>query len=524
MIFHSNKPKRSAGGSLKGLGAMIFIVAGLLFFAGEARQAHAAILYSQVDDSSGEIAGQVSGIFEGVAVGSFTPSASVVASSLSTSTFYARWKRSSFLYGYSTFTISSSTSCDTWQSADRAAYINPSSEYPPSSYTDYYGYIVFEAHSTQFNAGHEYTICLNNSSFPSGYPIVASDFSETSFYGYLTTDGTPPPVSDTSTRIIDFTPSEGDLLTGPNIGFTLDGYVNPADIVDDDTITIQFRVFNIDQNVLLASALSPGSFQVFQHTATTSGFFSLAATSSLADGNYRVEACLRDSRLFFGIIPNPFAGGEECQSHQFIVGQATFIGNISQQSYAQIQAIFASSTATSTAALARSCNLLGDFDMSSCIAYLFIPDAGLVRDSLINLRDNALRNFPVGYITDFAFILATTSTSSLTVVDVTLPAALAGAGASVHLDLSHVLDPILNATTSSFIGESAPDDRTFYEITSFYWEIFVVVGLLFYILRRVVGTHVFGHGHPFQEMSGDEHVSDEAYRLKERLYEMSQRK
>jgi len=330
-----------------------------------------------------------------------------------------------------------------------------------------------------------------------------------------TCSGYTPPV-DTTTRIIDFDPQNGTTTSNP-VTFSLHAYVNEEDI--GDFIGVNFTLHNIDQNVLLGSIFSPYDIVFLDgFQATTSGDFYFSTTTVVAEGNYRVEASIRRSFLS-GIFNSPFSSINDDQSHQFIVGSPTFIGNISQQSFSSINQLFASTSATSTSALAGSCNVLSGFSVTNCLAFLFIPDAGLVYDSLTDFRDKVSTHFPLGYLTDFIGIISTTTTSSLTVINATVPSVLPGHGSSITLSLTGILDSVLYATTSQFTMAGASTTQTFYDFTSYYWRIFVYLGAFLYIFGRIVGSHLVPSlGNPFQEMSGQRNVSNDAYRLKADLF------
>jgi hypothetical protein len=219
------------------------------------------------------------------------------------------------------------------------------------------------------------------------------------------------PPTDYSTRIIDFTPADGATLTGPDINFSLHAYVNPDDI--GTYIGVKFTLHNIDQNVLVLSAFSSNDIYFLDgFNATTSGDFYYATSTILADGNYRLEAQLERSYLG-GWIVNPFSPINEDISHQFIVGSSTFIGNMSQNGFSELQAIFASTTATSTEAVAQNCNPLGSFDVVKCGAFLFIPGGDYLNTTMKGLKDGVLTRVPWGYLTRTYNIWNASATTSL---------------------------------------------------------------------------------------------------------------
>lgn len=329
---------------------------------------------------------------------------------------------------------------------------------------------------------------------------------------------------DLSTHIISLTPENG-TTTGNLVDFSFTYYLAPEDV--GTRISVQVYLRNIDQNVLLLNAFSPSDIEFLDFIATSSGEFTFSTTTSLGDGNYRIKAQLKKS--IFGLtLPN--VGVFDEISNQFIVNQATFIGNISQNSFSQLNSIFASSTATSTAALAGTCNPISnnvatlflnpDFSIISCSAFLFVPDAGYLSDTIDNFRENVMTHFPLGYLSDFMTILEDTPESSLTVIDATIPNGIVGSGSNISLSLNGVLDPILNATTSTYTNSSASSTETFYEITVGYWRIIVYILAFLYILRRILGSHVIPEHNHFGEHGAlsDTNSNDDSYRLKEYLY------
>jgi len=328
--------------------------------------------------------------------------------------------------------------------------------------------------------------------------------------------------SYTETQIIDLLPeqdTENPLPCSTDVHFALTAFIAPGDIGDGFSIKIYLQ--NIDQNGLLGSSgFSPSQFILFNGVATTSGMFYFSEDRPVGDGNYRIFAELNKSYVASGlIISNPISLTEV--SNQFIVCDETFIGHISQQSYSQYQSILGSTTATSTNALARSCNPILGWDTSSCLAYLFIPDAGMLFDTIKNFRDRVATHFPLGYVTDFLRILSTTTTSAIPVINATLPGGVGGSGSNFSFSLTASTTAwFWNSTVGDFANESAPDTRTLFEIVSDYWNPVVYFLLVLYILRRILGAHVipeFQHFGASGSLS-DNGSNDDSYKLKEWLY------
>jgi len=300
------------------------------------------------------------------------------------------------------------------------------------------------------------------------------------------------PDSDYSTHIISLKPENGST-TGNVVNFGLEYWISIEDMDLYNEVTVVLR--NIDQNVLLLGAFSPSDILLYEGVITTAGLHTYATSTFLGDGNYRLEAWLTASDFWSWSELNI------SQSTQFTVNQGTFIGNISQNSYASYGALLASTTATSTLALSKSCKpFSGEFDTVNCLAFLFIPDAYLAQQSIENFRSEVLTRFPLGYVTDFISILSTGTSTTVTLVDLQVPGILPGGGKTMTLTIDeHSLDMLLNATSSVFATTKQNDSRTFREITEEYWLIVLGVLTLLYILRRILGDAVIPELRSFGE-------------------------
>ena len=264
-------------------------------------------------------------------------------------------------------------------------------------------------------AGQTYGIQFGDSAQESfalswGAPYGVKNNSNTNYAIGLYTDSVPPTFIDTTTHIIDITPEDGSTISGPNITFSISAYISPKDIGTFSGIDISLK--NLDQNVFLLPGLSPATIDFLRFfPATTSGAFYFATTSAIADGNYQVTGTL----AFTGLdsILHIFSGNVT-KSNQFIIGQGTFIGNITQNTNREINSLFASTTGTTTIGAASNCNpFAGQWNVILCGGFLFQPDQKGLTDSINNLESGVLNRAPWGYFQRFYNILTTTSTSSL---------------------------------------------------------------------------------------------------------------
>jgi hypothetical protein len=248
---------------------------------------------------------------------------------------------------------------------------------------------------------------------------------------------------------------------------------------------------------------------------TASPYFYSSTTTGLPVGKYYMTTKIRTgSYCIFGFCA--LMDTLVSTSTSFIIGTSTKADILKTSVIDYLNNL--QSTTTSSFA---NCGI-GDFNLFLCgqdlITYAFVPTPDAISYIGTQLHDNILTHFPIGYITDFISIIATTTEGSLTVIDATIPNGVVGTGSHIHLDLAHQLDYILNATTSSFVNSSASSTQTFYEITSYYWKIIVYVLTLFYILGRIIGSSIVPNGFGSKGSLSDNSTSDDSYALKEWLY------
>jgi len=295
-------------------------------------------------------------------------------------------------------------------------------------------------------------------------------------------------VSDTATRIVSVTPSNGTTTaTSTTFGFGTTVYTNVADYVDGMEVVIEYHNnYVASQNVVgvYASTMQlTRSLGEYHFPLNGSSQLSFSTTTSMqVVGKYRMTTKITKPRYsFFG-----FDFGTDTvvsTSTQFTVATSTAYDVFTEQVQNEV-ALFNPSA----------CSFVGG-DFSVCLGQLFIPREFYMKASIEVLKDEVVHIFPIGYFVDFVQILATTSTSTLQLVDAELPSVLAGGGSTLNITLdAHSMDMLWNATSSQFLTTKQSDTRTFFEITNGYWRILMVLLALVYILRRILGVSVIPEG------------------------------
>ena len=303
------------------------------------------------------------------------------------------------------------------------------------------------------------------------------------------------PCTTAPTQICYTDPDEGDVITSTTTSYTLsmEGYVDDQYLGDD--VTFNFDLYR-NQNRLAVGPLfafsqfAPNS-DVISIPVGTGYNYESTSTSAFTQigkytGRYTIEKPLFS---FLGIS----IGSQvlATKSVTFVVGTSTAIEQLLDNTFIE--------NATSSQAIKDHCNILVSFDFFDCsigvVSFFFTPSPSVISTFVSGLQENVLNRFPVGYMTDFVGIIATTTTQSLTVINATIPSGIMGSGSNITLDLTGVLDPILNATSTRYNNVSASSTETLFTITNRYWSYILYLLALFYILSRIVGIHLFGRLH-----------------------------
>lgn len=142
----------------------------------------------------------------------------------------------------------------------------------------------------------------------------------------------------------------------------------------------------------------------------------------------------------------------------------------------------------------ESCNIMNPFtfQMSDCLSYLFYPSRVQVEKNIVDLRDNFLEVWPLGYVTRFVDIVTETATSSLPSISYT------SASNSMFGEMTFEFDPFgaLQDPNSPMNFTSDQDDpQTIWEIMQYPTYVVVYLMLLFMIVHDITGVAKHRSGH-----------------------------
>lgn len=281
-----------------------------------------------------------------------------------------------------------------------------------------------------------------------------------------------------TTRIISFLPEAGTTTpSGVPVDFEINVWVSPVDLGTVYGVDLRFQ--NYDLNHLWNDY---GTVFLDNIDLTDAGYYTYSTSTSLPDGTYMVEARLR--RTYFGLIPNPLSDISDYQTHLFAVGTSSFLGFLSTDARSLYEDWASSTTATSSPE--SYCTIWSsDSDIKGCIAWLMYPDITLIQQTVNDSLDEIGDRFPIGYVNDLYSILSTTSSSSIPVLEYTLPKAVNVGQPTLTLDFNNSIDWFLNSTSSMY-----GTDDSFYDVTAPYWQKLLYILAFLYILGRILGRRI----------------------------------
>jgi len=304
---------------------------------------------------------------------------------------------------------------------------------------------------------------------------------------------------DLSTHFTNISPTNESIERSPTVTISGDWIISTDDLESLNTALsspankIRVRAWVTDIEATTEASI----IKVIDYTLPT-GYETSTSTTVLFNGsvtglnygrNYRLTFNLNGSN-YYGLFGNLFNINK---SIYFSVGTTTESGHIQQSIASSTEEELNANNYANGYSLSACNPISGDWNVVDCVLSMFIPDTDYTSKKVGQMSNTITNAWPIGYITDFVRIISTSTAGTLTPIDATIPNGIPGAGSHITLNLTGVLDPVLNATTSTFVNSSAPSTDTFFDITNYYWKIVCYVLVILYIVGRVLGSHIFGH-------------------------------
>jgi hypothetical protein len=302
---------------------------------------------------------------------------------------------------------------------------------------------------------------------------------------------------DNSTHIETVTPYNGQILaTSSSYTIGATGAIASTDFNENSKLKIHIensaKSYQQCADVICAGLSNNAISLNFEYPLVIASTFSYSTTTSnLPIGKYWVTTEINTGTFcFLGICL--FDKNVISTSTSFTIATATKADILKQSTID-----YANTLTTSTSTNFDNCGI-ASFNLFDCgsdlITWSFVPTPDAINYFVTTAHNNILTHFPLGYVYDFINIISTSTVGTLTVIDATMPDALGyGSGAHIHLDLTGVLDPYLNATTSQFTMAGASTTETLFEYTNYYWKIIVYILVFLYILFRILGGGIIPH-------------------------------
>lgn len=304
-------------------------------------------------------------------------------------------------------------------------------------------------------------------------------------------------IGDEQTRFLELTPDDDAVETSP-VTFTMTWVVSQEDqeefssgIFGVGAGYIRATLGLCPLNTIPAVQCDNGVIDwVTEEVTSTATSTTVTFTSDLPLRNntdYQANWGLVGANYgnFFGPI---FAISE---TTYFTVGTTPRAGNVRQAVASTTAALRNATTTDAYTVVNSSCNPFSSgFDVGLCIYSVVIPPPSILNTDVLAIKNEIFTVAPMGYITRFISVLTASTTSSLPILRATVPPGIPGANSSLTLDFNHSLDSILNATIGTFSNVSASSTETLYEFTAPYWNTIIYILLAFYLLRRIIGSHI----------------------------------
>jgi len=332
------------------------------------------------------------------------------------------------------------------------------------------------------------------------------------------------PVIDTSTHIISVTPENETATTSTTTTINANWYINTTDLemLSDGILGIGKGNIRITAQLCPLNKIPATTcFPVIDTTITKAEGYTIdeitSTTTTQNNTDYKMVWGITGYNYanFFGPVFNTST------TTYFTVGSTTNSGRIKEhEDFILGQYNRTASTTDDVYAVINSaCNPFstGDFDVGLCIYSIIAPPQDILARDIDILKEQFLYVAPIGYLTRFIDIMATTSTSSLPVIAYTT------SGNSMFGTTTFEFNPfgaLASADSPLTYTSDQEEPKTMGQIFSYIINIIIYLTLFFMIIKHLTGVHLHGD---FSATPSQNQKGNEAYRLKEALYKTSYR-
>lgn len=295
------------------------------------------------------------------------------------------------------------------------------------------------------------------------------------------------------TNFFELSPVAGSVVsTTTTIGFKL--WLHPDDWNDVSDYYVDVYAVNQQNQAMSGSviealpALSPIAHFDLEagfgnYSLSTSTIFSFSGRNDLY---FKLKKFVTSSNWLLGVMGLGSTIELTSSSTYVIVGQNNGYDNLISTTTNSMFDVL--SMGTTSIALTDCGAISWAFNPSKCIISLIMPNSFALSKLVTQLQSGILRSFPLGYVSDVVNILNSSSTSVIPSLNVTIPNdGRLGGGSSINLSLS-AMTWLWSATSTHTTGTLA--NKTFYEIISPYWAYLVYILLGFYLISRILGSHL----------------------------------
>jgi len=306
------------------------------------------------------------------------------------------------------------------------------------------------------------------------------------YFVFYSGDGTGSGfIPDDVTQIITFEPGVNDTqATSSTFLFQYTGIVTNEDW--DDSTELYFRA----RQITGFGKWGNGEFgQGFEESLAIDapGSFNVSINEELTHaGDWQVVATIRKPEYtIFGFTVPFFYEYLYSQTYTFIAATTT------DSDHASAQILFLTTgftTAASSTEATLYCHVSVDFNIRTCLSWLFIPNTAQMDYVLTSAKDGFLSAYPWGYVTRLATIALDSSTSTLPVLTISTPHTVNGTPFPVSGSLEIDLWSALPGSGSSYFDTRTDEDGdTFRDVAEPYWESFILLCFGLMLIPTILG-------------------------------------
>jgi len=323
------------------------------------------------------------------------------------------------------------------------------------------------------------------------------------------------PFDFSKTQVIYTQPSDGQTVASTSVSGVIRAYIYYAETnVEDDLVLTQTWMLNSDVQVAVASpTLLQSNWSIELAPNVGYHLYGTSTVPLLRTGEYTLKSTISKKTWLTDLASSFFGAG----FFGVVYSTTTTFTVVAPNSFDNTYGLAHLADLASSTPFYTACQI-GSFNLADCFVGFFAWDTPTMSNQFNLFTDELTHNAPLGYITRVFDILSASTTATTTdlILAFSFPNSLTGFGGdAVSFNISQGIRDADSILRTSFPLKSG-GNVTLWDVLMPILKVIMAIMIIFYVIHRLLNVK--------RDRVSAGHVTDEQYRYKEKLYELSQRR